>query len=185
MTRRAIVSGLVGGVVLIVWTFVVNGIFRFGSSINMNRVPDERRVYEMLKETVVEPGHYVINPEVVPAEGFPAGEPVFSLSYSGFGHEAAGGLFLLHLAIAFLATIIAASMLSAASPRILASYVRKVLFFTGIGLLFALFHDLHAHGIGGYPLRDALLLAANSVVSWTVVGAAVAGLLKPAPEEDR
>lgn len=180
MARKVIVSGLIGGIALFLWTFVVNGIFGFRSAIDMNRIPDERRVYALLKETVTEPGHYAVNPEATPSEGFPAGEPVFDVSYAGFGHEAAGRLTLLQLGIAFLSTILAAALLSVASTRVLSSYPRKVLFFAGVGLLFALFSDVPSYGIGGYPLGDALLLAANSILSWTVVGLAVAWRMKPA-----
>ena len=66
MFRRVILPGLAGGIVLIVWTMLVNGIFGFGSSINMKRIPEERVVYEILKEHVTEPGRYTCNPEVVP-----------------------------------------------------------------------------------------------------------------------
>lgn len=180
MTRKVIVSGTVGGIVLLVWTFVVNGLFGFRSRIEMNRLPEERRVYELLKETVKEPGRYTVNPEPVPAQGYPVGEPVFSIDYAGFGHEAAGRLALLHLAVAFLTTILAATLLSTASKRVLTSYPRKVLFFGCIGLLLAVFADLHAYDIGGHPLGDALLLAANRILSWTAIGLVVAKLMKPA-----
>ena len=74
--KRVVIPGLLGGIVLVVWTFVVSGLLRFNSAIEMNQVPNERLVYEVLKEHVVEPGRYVCNPEVT-ATGFPAGEPVY------------------------------------------------------------------------------------------------------------
>jgi hypothetical protein len=181
MLKKVIVSGLLGGVVLIVWGFVVNGIFGFNSGMNMKQIPDERQVYEILKEGIVEPGRYICNPELTSSGTFPGEEPVFSIHYSGMGHEAAGGKALVGLAVFFLAPTIGAWMLSVTSGRIISSYPRKVLFFAVIGLLFAVFDDLMNFGIDGYPLNDALILAVHDVVVWTLVGLVVSWRIKPEP----
>jgi hypothetical protein len=86
---------------------------------------------------------------------------------------------LFQFAIFLVTPMIAAWMLSLTSQQVLSNYPRKVLFFTGIGLLFALFCDLMKFGIGGYPLQDALLLAAHDIVLWTLVGMVVAWRLRP------
>ena len=181
MLKKVIVSGLLGGVVLIVWGFVVNGIFGFNSSINMKQVPNERQVYEILKESIVEPGRYICNPELSLSGTFPGEEPVFSIHYSGMGHESAGGLALFQLAVFLLAPTIGAWMLSVTSGRIISSYPRKVLFFAVIGLLFAVFGDLMNFGIDDYPLNDALILAVHDIIVWTLVGLVVAWRIKPEP----
>ena len=179
MLKKVIISGLLGWIVLAVWTFVANGIFGFRSRIDMRQIPDERRVYEILKENVVAPGRYVCNPAPSSSGFFPDEEPVFSIVYSGLGHGSAGTESLVHMLIGLCATIIASGMLAVASPRILSSYLRKVLFFTAIGLLFAVNTDLASSGIGGYPPADAMLLAAHSVVVWTLAGLVVGWRLKP------
>lgn len=130
----------------------------------MRTLPAERQVYEVLKEHVVEPGRYTVNPELTPERGFPEAEPVFSVTYSGMGHEGAGGLMLVGLFVFLFAPMIGAWMLSQSSRRVPSSYFRKVLFFVAIGLLFALFGALMSFGIGGYPVRDAIVLAANNLV---------------------
>ena len=177
--KRVIVAGLLGGVVLIVWTFVVNGILGFRSGIDMREVQNERQVYEILKENVVEPGRYVCNPEPAADGNVPGEEPVFSILYSGTGHGTARRQMLIGLVLFLLAPMTGALLLSQASDRILTSYPRKVLFFTIIGVLFAVFSDLQKFGIGGYPLRDAVLLGAHSIVVWTLVGSIVAWRIKP------
>ncbi|MCP4663223.1 MAG: hypothetical protein GY856_48140 [bacterium] len=180
MLKKVVVSGLLGGVVLLVWMFVVNGILGFKSRIDMKPLPDERRVYEVLKGSIVEPGKYICNPEPTP-EGFPGGEPVFSILYGGVGHEFAGSQMLYQLPVFFLAPMLAAWMLSVTSGRIISSYPRKVLFFAMIGLLFALFDDLMDFGIGGYPLKDAFILAVHDIVVWTLIGLVVAWRIRPEP----
>jgi hypothetical protein len=179
MLKKVIVAGLLGGVVLIVWTFVVNGLLRFEAGINMKQIPAERQVYEMLKEHITEPGRYVCNPELTSEGRFPNEEPVFSVLYGGMGHESAGEHMLVGLVVFLLSPIIAAWMLSQTSARVMSGYCRKVLFFVAIGFLFAIFGDLTSFGIGGYPAKDVVLLAANDIVVWTLVGLVVAWRIKP------
>ena len=180
--KKIIRAGLPGGAVLILWTFLINGIFRFQANIDMKQIPAERRVYEMLKEHIVEPGRYICNPALTPNWRFPDGEPVFSVLYGGIGHEAAGGLMLIGLAFFLLAPLIAAWMLSQTSEQVLSNYPRKVLFFTAIGLLFAIFGDLTNFGIGNYPFKDAALLAVNHIITWTLVGLVIAWRIQPEPQ---
>lgn len=177
--KKVIVAGLLGGAVLIVWTFLVNGIFGFQARIDMKQLPAERTVYETLRESNLEPGRYTCNPAPTAEGRSPDSEPVFSILYGGMGHGAAGGLMLVGLVIFILAPMIGAWLLSMTSMRILSSYGRKVLYFTAIGLLFAVFGDLAKFGIGGYPLGDAIALALHSIVVWTVVGLVVAWRIRP------
>lgn len=178
MLKRILVSGLLGGIVLFLWTFLVNGVFRLTVRLEMNEVADERSVYALLKENVVAPGAYIVNPPFTPDGQFPAGEPVFGIRYSGIGHEAAGRLLVMHLAIAFIAPTLVAGLLSMTSARVLSRYARKVLFIALIGLLLAVFGDLPKYGIGGHPASAALLIAANHAVSWVLAGLVMAGTMR-------
>jgi len=180
MLKKVVLGGFLGGIVMIAWTFLSNGVLGLNSRIDMNRLVNEREVYEILKESIQGPGGYVVNPPLEsPAGPFPAEEPVFSIHYSGLGHGAAGKVLLVNLAIVFLAPMIAAWMLSVTSKRIVSSYSRRVLFFAAIGLLFALFSDLMQYGIGAYALHHALILAAQGFVSWTLAGLVVARCVRP------
>jgi hypothetical protein len=178
MVKKVIISGLSGGIVLLIWTFVVNAIFGFHNRMEMKQIPNERQVYEILKENIVEPGKYICNPDLTSEGRFPDNEPVFSVLYGGAGHESAGEMMLVELLIFFLASITATWLLSQASPKVLSSYPRKVLFFTAIGLLFALFGDLNNFGIGNYPLHDALIHAVYDICVWTLIGLVVAWQMK-------
>jgi hypothetical protein len=180
MFKKVIVPGLLGGIVFIFWTFIVNGVFGFKSSMDMKTIPNEDQVYEILKENIIEPGRYGCNPQVTP-NGFPDNEPAFSVLYGGVGHEAAGWLMLVQLPLFFFAPVLGTLMLSFTSKQILRSYIRRVLFFTGIGLLIALFSDLMNFGIGNYPSKDAIILALHDIVVWTVIGLMVAWRMKPEP----
>lgn len=179
MLKRVIFPGLLGGLVMIVWAFVVNGVFGFKVSIDMNEIPGERQVYQVLKEHVTLPGRYICNPELTPSGTFPGNEPVFSVLYGGVGHEAAGMLALIKLPIFIMGPILAAWMLSVTSGRILSSYQRKVLFIVTIGLLFGVSGRLMSFGIGDYPVGSAAILAIHDIVVWFLVGLVLAWRIRP------
>jgi hypothetical protein len=61
MLKRILLSEALGGVVLVLWTFVANGIFGVTGRVEMNRIPNERAVYIVLKEAIVAPGGYMAN----------------------------------------------------------------------------------------------------------------------------
>jgi hypothetical protein len=179
MTRRILLPGLLGGLVMVVWAFVVNGMLGFNASINMKPIPEERLVYEVLKQHVTEPGRYACNPAITESRVFPDGEPVFSVLNGGVGHEAAGALMLAQLPVFFILPILAVWMLSHSGIRILSSYGRKVLFFSAIGLLIGVSGHLTDFGIGSYPLQNAVVLTAHDTALWTVAGLVMAWRIRP------
>lgn len=179
MLKKVIIAGLLGGLTLLIWVFLINGIFGFRARIDMKSIANERQVYELLKANIVKPGRYICNPELTSSNNSTENEPVYSILYGGMGHEAAGNQSIFEVILAFLATFISAWLLSMTSMKILSSYLRKVFFFTIIGLLMALFGDFNNYGIGNYPLSDALLLGIHNIVAWTIVGLVIAWKVKP------
>lgn len=53
MHKRILLAGIGGGLTLMLWAFVSNGLFGFRSRVDLNRIPDESRVYAVLKERIV------------------------------------------------------------------------------------------------------------------------------------
>lgn len=179
MWRRVILPGLLGGVVFVLWMFVVNGLFGFKASLDMKQVPNERQVYELLKENITEPGRYVCNPELTAERRFPEGEPVFGILNGGIGHEAAGRSALIQLVLFFVMPIAATWVLSLARGSVLSSYGRKLCFYTCIGFLIGVSSHMLDFGIGSRPLEDALIHTAHDILLWTFAGLAMAWRVKP------
>lgn len=177
MGKKIILSALLGGMTLILWSFIVNGMLGFNSSLMMKKISANQSVYDVLRENIREPGRYVCNPQLNLMERYPEEEPVFSICYSGFGHEAAGREMLIGMVLFFLGPGIAAWLLLQTGAVAESGYGRNVLFFTGTGVLIAFFADLAQAGIGGYPYGTALLLAVNRILQWTVVGLVVASII--------
>ena len=181
MWRRVIFPGLSGGLAMIVFAFVVNGILGFRSSIDMKTTPDERVIHEALKERVTEPGRYVVNPAPTGEGRFPEGEPVYTILYGGVGHEAAGGMMLRQMAVTLFLPILAVWMLSRSGGRVRGSYSRRLGFFVSVGLIVGLSGHLMDAGIGGYPVSDAILLTLHDIVLWTVAGLVMARAMASEP----
>jgi hypothetical protein len=181
MRGKVLSAGVLGAAVMFVAAFVVNGVFGFTARLELRPVPNEAALYAVLKEAIVVPGGYVANPPVVPGRGFPPNEPVFRIRYAGVGHEAAGRLQLLRLAVVLVATTLAAWIASLASGRVLSSWPRRFGFFVLMGLWLAVFSDLPQHDIGAHPWHAAVALAAYDLALWTLAGAVMAWRLRPAP----
>jgi len=180
--KRVIVAGLLGVVVLFVWFVVVDGFLGFERSFEMRQLGDERAVYAFLSEHVRTPGRYVYNPEVLPERRFPGDEPIFSVQYSGLGHADAGREMLVGLIIMFAVPFVGAMLLAGASNRILSKYSTRLLFFSGVGVVVALFGVMERFGLASYPLGPALALSLHDLAAWVVVGLPVAWVVKPAAE---
>lgn len=183
MIKRTFVAGTLAFIVLTLWTILVNVVFGFTVRVAMNRVVDERAVYKVLKENITAPGLYLVNPAVTSEWQFPAGEPVYGISYSGVGHDAAGPMMLVEFGMAFSTALLVAGLLSAASARVLSTWVRRTGFVVAVGVLIALTADLSRYGIGGSPLGPAAAKAAVRVAGWALAGLAMAWALRSAGEK--
>ena len=179
MLKKVFIPGLLGALVLFLCTIVFNVVFGLNTKIAQKQVPNERVIYEVLKGNVTEPGVYLCNPALTSEWRFPDKEPVYGIQYSGIGHESAGIGELLGFLIILAAPIIVTWMLSVTSERFISNYAKRALFFTTIGFLLAVFGDLSRFGIGGYPISHALILSARTIITWTLVGLAVAWRMHP------
>ncbi len=175
MFKKVLLAGLLGAVAMMLFSFVVNGIFGFHSRLNMKRLASERELYERLKQEITQPGHYICNPALNAEGRFPEQEPVFTIVASGFTHGRAGASALKDLLAAFLGSLVATGLLAMASPQVLASYPRKVIFFGLIGVLFGLLTGWRSD----YPALEGLQKAVYEVAYWTATGLVVAACLWP------
>ncbi|MGD8700594.1 MAG: hypothetical protein PVJ43_14955 [Gemmatimonadales bacterium] len=181
--KRVILAGLLGSVVFAVWFVIVDGLLGFNRAIEMGRLADERAVYAFLVEHVTEPGRYVVNPEVSPDRAFPGDDPVFAVQFSGLGHADAGQEMLVGLVVMLLTPFLGAWLLSNASTLVLSRYGSRLLFFSLVGLVFALFLIMTRFGLARYPLGDALALSVHDLAAWIAAGLVVAWFVRPTAAE--
>ncbi len=174
MVFRTLVAGILGFVVLAVWTFTVNSVFFFTARMEMNRVLDEPAVHRVLTTNVPAPGAYLVNPRLTADGRFPGGEPVFGVTYSGMGHEAAGPMMLVNMVLGLVSAWLVAGLLAAASPRVLGTWPGRIGLVTAVSALIALTGDVSRVGIGGYPVGTAVPIALVRLGGWTLAGVAMA-----------
>jgi hypothetical protein len=180
--RRVLIAGLVGGIVLIAWFVVADGILGFKRSVEMSSLGEEREVYAFLAQHVTTPGRYVCNPEVSPGAGYPGDAPIFAVQYSGLGHADAGQEIIVGLVAALLACTAGAWVLAHASSAIMSRYRSRVLLVVVIGVIAALLEVVGRFGISGYALGDALLLGVHDLAGWALAGLAIAWVVRPVRE---
>ena len=102
MIKKLLVGGLLGGLTLLAAAVVSSSILPYRHEITMKRIPDERLVHEVLRQSLVEHGRYVclLGPPLQEQGGGEAYEnPVFSIHHNGLGHESAGKALVLDLSL--------------------------------------------------------------------------------------
>ncbi len=176
MSTRILLSGTLGGLAQLVWFSLVNIVFQFTLRTQMTPVPSERTVHDLLTGLHLAPGTYLVNPALVNGQ-FPVGAPVFSIRYAGFGHEAAGLMMLVQLAVWIVAGVLAAWLLSNAAPRILARHWKRVGYVTAFGVMTIVIAIVPQWGIGGLPAGLMSLIALNQLVGWLACAIVVARLV--------
>ena len=178
MKKDVWLAGSLGGAVMLVWLFISNAVLPLKSDMIHKVVPNQLEVHDALENNITEPGTYsCLNLSHEEEATMPdyRNQPISSITYSGSTHGDTGsaGDFL-PIGLIFVATTIAAWMLSAASRRTRSTYWRRVLFVALIGVVVALFGDLLQLSFGPQPGDYLIFLAVNNVITWILVGLVIA-----------
>jgi hypothetical protein len=189
MKKEVLAAGLLGGVVMLVWLFVTNAVLPFKSNLIHQALPlaNQLEVHEALRDNITESGTYNIPYLSREAEAqFPdyGNQPVYSITYEGYTHGGGSGgstmsSFPVVIMAVFIPPLIAAWMLSVASPAILAKYTRRFLFVAVLGVIVALYDDVLQMAFGPQPKDYLTFLALNNLIAWTLTGLVIARRIRP------
>ena len=182
MKKEVWLAGLSGGVAMLVWLFVSNAMLPLKSNMIHKVAPNQFEVHEALKENITEPGTYsclyLTRGEEAMMPDYRS-QPIYSITYSGSTHGDPGSTrAFLPIVLIFVATTIAAWMLSVTSPGTRSTYLRRVLFVALIGVIVALYDDLLQLSFGPQPRDYLVFLAINNVITWTLAGLVIAACVK-------
>jgi hypothetical protein len=186
--RRIAFAGLLGAVVLFVWSAVSWMALPFH---NASTRPLPSEVATALSQHVTEPGAYAWPPMEAPAKAsavseweasFERGPWIPLLVYHP--EPATSGGIAAPLARSFLIDLVAATLaavlLAVAAPR-LAGYRERVLFVASLGVFAAVITSVEDMSWGYQDMVYGTVLALEAVVGWTLVGLVQAGMVRAAP----
>lgn len=189
MKKEVLVAGLLGGAVMLVWLFVTNAVLPFKSNLIHQVLPlsNQLVVHEALRDNITESGTYSVPYLSLEEETqFPdyRNQPVYSITYEGYTHGGgSGGSTMSSLPVVIMAVfippLIAAWMLSVASPAILAKYSRRFLFVAVLGVIVALYDDVLQMAFGPQSKDYLVFLALNNLIAWTLTGLVIARRIRP------
>ena len=189
MKKEVLAAGLLGGTVMLVWLFVTNAVLPFKSNLIHQVIPlaNQLEVHEALERNITESRTYSV-PYLSPEEEaqFPdyRDQPVYSITYEGYTHGGGGGTimssFPVTMLAVFLPPLIAAWMLSVASPAILSRYSRRFFFVAVLGVIVALYDDVLQMAFGPQPEDYLTFLALNNLIAWALTGLVIARMIRPA-----
>ena len=182
MTKRIIVAGLLGAVVMGVWVMLSFAVLRVGGQ-SIRPVPDQAALHAALKSRITEPGTYAclyISSEGEAAQ-FPnyRDEPLYAITYKGYTHNTVPGFRNLGVLSLLLAPMLAAWLLTKASDSVLRRFVTRALFVTTLGVFVAMAGDWPRAVADEQQASGLLLTTANTIVTWLLAGLAIAWRIQP------
>ena len=149
----------------------------------MRSIPDQVPVHAALKARITEPGTYVF-PYATHEDRsalFPdyLNEPIFAVTYKGFTHSTVPGFASAGILSFLLAPMAAAWLLSQASEKVLATYIRRAAFVASLGFFIAVSTDLLRALSDEQTLVAVAGAAVLSILTWSSVGLVLAWRVKP------
>jgi hypothetical protein len=183
VTKRIILAGLLGTLVIVIWTFLSFTVLPVGRT-SIRPVPDQVELHAALKARITEAGTYacpyVTSPEEAARIPNYLDEPLYEITYKGHTHNTVPGFKNLGTLSILLAPLLAAWLLTEASGGLLTRYWTRVLFVTALGVFVAMAGDWPRAVADEQAAAGLLLTTANTVVTWLLAGLAIAWQIRPA-----
>jgi len=175
--KQILLSGLLGGVVILVWLIISLGPLQLSGDFP-KPIPNDKDIHTALKEGIAKPGvYYCPDSSKEIRDRYPnfGNEPVFTIVASGRTPDAFLEQLIFEMVCIFGAAMIAAWLLSMASERVLARYSRRVFFVAVVGLFLAVCGDMFSDK----PIGLILLSSLHHLITWILAGLVIAWRIKP------
>ncbi len=184
MNGQLIRNGLFAGLAEVLWTLLTMGIVPLRDAMGWKEVPDEAPVLAALDAHLPETGLYLVPGHVPPDSLFRARHadgPFFRV------HSLRNGIEvpirpLVSVVALLLAPLIPAWFLLGLCRRESPTYPTRVAIVALFGLFLTLASEIQLWGMELYPLAYSLLLSANAILTWIVIGLFLAWRIRPAGE---
>ena len=191
MVKKILLGGVVGGIVVFVWSVISHMILPLGMA-GFSQLPNEDMVVTALRENIKEPGLYYF-PGMEQIAGMTAEEkkvsmqrweekyrqgPNGTLIYQPQGQNPMMPKQLIIELLSNIAGALVAAYLLAKAVGGLASFGSRVLFVLLLGLFASLAIDISYWDWYGFPGSFTLAAIIDQVVSWGLAGLVLAAMIK-------
>lgn len=182
---RIIIAGIVGGIIMFMWSFVAHEVLPTGE-MGLKSLPDDARLSEAIKSAVHEPGLYMypgmdMTHKPTDAEmqawqtRYETGPSGLLLCYPNGRHFNMGQL----MGVEALADILAALLGAAILSQMATTYGRRLAAAIGLGIIAILLIDVSLWNWYGFSMEYVLAEAIDIVGGWLLAGLVMAAIAKP------
>ena len=184
--KKNLIAGVVGGVILFVWSFLAWVVLPLHES-TIKAIPNEDAVMGMLQQSMTEKSVYIFprNPGIkadqaaMDAWGQKMKRgPVGMLIYDPVGMEP---MMPSQMVVGFILDILSALIAAwflARSTAMASSYVARVAYCGMLGIFVSVFSHLMNWNWMGFPTDFTTGLVVDSIISWILAGLAIAAFVK-------
>jgi hypothetical protein len=187
--KRVIIGGIVAGVVVFVWGAVSHMALPIGT-MGIRVISNEETVVEPVKKAIKEPGFYIFPGKDMHRELTESEQKEWMDKYQ----KGPTGILIVHpeggeamsprqlgteVATNILCSLLAAFLLS----HVRATYPRRVLFVTLLGIFGFITVSVPYWNWYGFPLDFTAAEAIDQVVGWFLAGLVLAAIVRPTPEK--
>jgi hypothetical protein len=187
--KNILIAGIVGGIMLFVWGFLVNVVIPLHTP-SLHSMPNEDAVVDLLRSTLSTPGVYVF--PAMPTDNQKTSMDTYTQKYTRgplgmiiyYPHGAdpiMPSQMIIGLIISIISSFFAAWFLSrstaAASP-----YLTRVIYLGMLGVFVSFFVYLSSWNWFFYPLDHTTANIADSILGWLFAGLGIAAIIKPKEE---
>jgi len=187
MTKRVVIAGAVGGVVIFLWGFLAHEVIGLGA-VGIKELPNEQVVTSTLRAAVTEPGLYFFPGLGMTTGASPAKAAIEKAVGGAYGlliYHPSGAEFItarrliVQFGLTVVQALIAALLLSWAGG--LGSYVSRVSFVFLVGLLASLSTNIEYWNWYSFPTNYTAAYMATQIIGFLLAGLAIAALVKKSP----
>lgn len=191
MTKKILLGGVVGGIVVFVWSVISHMILPLGM-VGFSQLPNEDMVVTALRENIKDPGLYYF-PGMEQTAGMTKEEqkaamqkweekyrqgPIGTLIYQPQGQNPLIPKQLIIELLSNIAGALVAAYLLAKAVGGIASFGGRVLFVLLLGLFASLAIDISYWNWYGFPGSYTLAAIIDQVVSWGLAGLVMGAIIK-------
>jgi len=191
MTRKILLAGLVGGIVIYIWGIISHLVLPLGM-VGIRQVPNEQMVVSALRESIQESGFYFFpgwehSPNMTEEEQKAAMQrweekirqgPNGILIYTPEGQSPVSASQMLIELLSNIAGALVAAFLLARAVSGIAGFGGRVLFVALLGLFASLAIDVSYWNWYSFPGSFTLAALIDQVVGWGLAGLPLAAILK-------